>query len=139
MKLAALLAEARASLAASGIDDPNLDARLIVEHFSGTDRADAIGRPDMPVSPEARQAIEAAIARRAAGEPVHRILGFREFYGLRLNLSSERDGGVAKQAGGHDPSLRARLSHSHRPSPQGLRIGSVPDGRERRRSGSFLG
>jgi release factor glutamine methyltransferase len=89
VKLAALLAEARASLAASGIDDPNLDARLIVEHFSGTDRADAIGRPDMPVSPEARQAIEAAIARRAAGEPVHRILGFREFYGLRLNLSSE--------------------------------------------------
>jgi release factor glutamine methyltransferase len=89
MKLAALLAEARASLAASGIDDPNLDARLIVEHFSGTDRADAIGRPDIPVGAEAVDSIRLAIARRAAGEPVHRILGFREFYGLRLNLSSE--------------------------------------------------
>ena len=27
--------------------------------------------------------------RRLAGEPVHRILGFREFYGLRLALSPE--------------------------------------------------
>jgi release factor glutamine methyltransferase len=89
MKLAALLAEARASLAASGIDDPNLDARLIVEHFSATTQVDAIGRPDIPVGAEAVDSIRRAIARRAAGEPVHRILGFREFYGLRLNLSSE--------------------------------------------------
>jgi release factor glutamine methyltransferase len=29
------------------------------------------------------------VARRAAGEPVHRILGFREFYGLKLFLSPE--------------------------------------------------
>jgi release factor glutamine methyltransferase len=87
MKLAALLAEARASLAASGIDDPNLDARLIVEHFSATTQVDAIGRPDIPVGAEAVDSIRLAIARRAAGEPVHRILGFREFYGLRLNLS----------------------------------------------------
>jgi release factor glutamine methyltransferase len=89
MKLAALFAEARASLAASGIDDPNLDARLIVEHFSATTQVDAIGRPDIPVGAEAVDSIRRAIARRAAGEPVHRILGFREFYGLRLNLSSE--------------------------------------------------
>jgi release factor glutamine methyltransferase len=89
VKLAALLAEARASLAASGIDDPNLDARLIVEHFSATTQVDAIGRPDIPVGAEAVDSIRLAIARRAAGEPVHRILGFREFYGLRLNLSSE--------------------------------------------------
>jgi release factor glutamine methyltransferase len=34
-------------------------------------------------------AIDEAVARRAAGEPVHRILGFREFYGLRLALSPQ--------------------------------------------------
>ena len=33
--------------------------------------------------------IEDALARRLAGEPVHRILGFREFYGLKLALSAE--------------------------------------------------
>src|SRR5690606_27229608 len=44
---------------------------------------------DMAVDPNAVAAIRQAIARRAAGEPVHRILGFREFYGLRLFLSCE--------------------------------------------------
>lgn len=89
MKLSDLLAESRASLAEVGITDAKLDARLIVEHFSGTTRSDAIGRPDMPVGAEAVDTIRQAVARRLAGEPVHRILGFREFYGLRLNLSTE--------------------------------------------------
>ena len=43
----------------------------------------------MPIGPEAVAAIRQAIARRVAGEPVHRILGFRDFYGLRLFLSPE--------------------------------------------------
>ena len=43
----------------------------------------------MAIGPEAVAAIRQAIARRVAGEPVHRILGFRDFYGLRLFLSPE--------------------------------------------------
>jgi release factor glutamine methyltransferase len=89
VNLKTLLAESYASLKEVGIDDAKLDARLIVEHFSGTSQADAIGRPETPVSTEAVAAIRRAIARRAAGEPVHRILGFRDFYGLRLHLSPE--------------------------------------------------
>ncbi len=89
MKLSALLAESRASLAEAGIEDAKLDSRLLVEHFSGTTQADAIGRPDLLVSPEAVVAVRQAISRRAAGEPVHRILGFRHFYGLKLFLSPE--------------------------------------------------
>ena len=41
------------------------------------------------VSSDEVVAIRRAIARRIAGEPVHRILGFRDFYGLRLFLSPE--------------------------------------------------
>lgn len=89
MGLAALHQEARASLTEAGIGDARLDARLIVEHFSGTTQADVIGRPDIPIGAEVVRAIRAATARRAAGEPVHRILGFREFYGLKLFLSPE--------------------------------------------------
>lgn len=85
--LGALLQRAREILAAQGIDDAALDARLIVEHFSGTTRADAIARPEQALDTAATDAIEAAIARRRRGEPVHRILGFREFYGLKLELS----------------------------------------------------
>jgi len=62
---------------------------MLVEHFTGTNRTDAVSNPETPVSAQAEEAISAAIARRISGEPVHRILGFREFYGLRLFLSPE--------------------------------------------------
>lgn len=87
--LGGMLRQARERLAAQGIDDPALDARLIVEHFSGTSRADAIARPEQVLEASVVQAIKAAIVRRESGEPVHRILGFREFYGLKLELSAD--------------------------------------------------
>lgn len=87
--LGPLLREARARLMAAAVDDPALDARLIVEHYSGTTRTQAIADPERTVDRNAIAAIDAALRRRADGEPVHRILGYREFYGLRLSLSPE--------------------------------------------------
>jgi release factor glutamine methyltransferase len=87
--LGPLLREARARLAAASVDEPALDARLIVEHFSGTNRTQAIADPQREIGRDAVAAIDAALRRRAGGEPVHRILGYREFYGLRLSLSPE--------------------------------------------------
>lgn len=87
--LGGMLRQAKERLAAQGVDDPALDARLIVEHFSGTSRADAIARPGQVLDASVAKAIEAAISRRESGEPVHRILGFREFYGLKLELSPD--------------------------------------------------
>ncbi|MCA0278642.1 MAG: peptide chain release factor N(5)-glutamine methyltransferase [Proteobacteria bacterium] len=85
--LSELLRHARARLAGAGITDAAFDARLIVEYFSGTTRTDAISTPDRIIMQVVE--IEAALDRRIAGEPVHRILGFREFYGMRLGLSAE--------------------------------------------------
>ncbi|WP_217572620.1 peptide chain release factor N(5)-glutamine methyltransferase [Mesorhizobium sp. GbtcB19] len=87
--LGPLLRAARERLAAAGIADPALDSRLIVEHFSGTTRTQAIAEPGQQVASAALSVIETALRRRVAGEPVHRILGYREFYGLRLSLSPE--------------------------------------------------
>lgn len=87
--LAGLLAASRAALAEAGVDDSGFDARMIVEYFSGTTRTDAIARPDMTVDSPAVESVHKAISRRAAGEPVHRILGFRDFYGMKLFLSAE--------------------------------------------------
>lgn len=87
--LGPLLREARHRLAAAGVADPALDAWLLVEHFSGTTRTQAIAEPSQTVRADAIAAIDVALRRRVAGEPVHRILGFREFYGLRLGLSPE--------------------------------------------------
>ncbi|MFC5387191.1 peptide chain release factor N(5)-glutamine methyltransferase [Aquamicrobium segne] len=89
LTLAALLQSARQKLTESAIEDPAFDSRLLVEHFTGTSRSDAIARPDMPVKASIVAQVEAALERRSRGEPVHRILGFREFYGLSLSLSSQ--------------------------------------------------
>jgi release factor glutamine methyltransferase len=87
--LGPLLRTAKQRLAAAGIADAGLDSRLIVEHFSGATRIQAIAEPGRPVDAVALAAVESALRRRVAGEPVHRILGYREFYGLRLSLSPE--------------------------------------------------
>lgn len=85
MTLAELIREARQALA--GLPGAGLDARLLVEHFTGTNRTDALARPGHEIPAEAVSSVHAAISRRIAGEPVHRILGRREFYGLDLGLS----------------------------------------------------
>jgi release factor glutamine methyltransferase len=87
--LGEILRTARARLTVPFIDDPAMEARMIVEHFSGTSRADAISTPDRPIEAETVAAIDAALQRRLAHEPVHRIFGFRDFHGLRLSLSPE--------------------------------------------------
>ncbi|MEO9336660.1 peptide chain release factor N(5)-glutamine methyltransferase [Mesorhizobium sp. SB112] len=87
--LASLLGAAKARLAAGGIEDPALDARLIVEHFTDSDRLDFVRTPDRIIEAETVSAVDTALTRRLDGEPVHRILGFREFYGLKLSLAAE--------------------------------------------------
>lgn len=87
--LGALLKVARARLAAAGAATPELDARLLLEHFTGATRTDMIARPEQVVEAAELAAVATALERRAGGEPVHRILGFREFHGLRLSLSPD--------------------------------------------------
>jgi release factor glutamine methyltransferase len=87
--LAAVLALARQRLREGHLDDPALEARMIVQHFSGTDRREAISSPERIVPADQAAQIEAALSRRLAGEPIHRIFGWRDFYGLRLKLSPD--------------------------------------------------
>ena len=85
MRLSELIAETRAALGT--MPEASLDARLIVQHFTATTATDAISRPETPIAAEAVTAVRAAVGRRRRGEPVHRILGFRAFHGLTLQLS----------------------------------------------------
>lgn len=87
--LAALLRDSRQRLAKAGVDDPGFEARLIVEHFSDTTQTKAITHPDCQVETQVTKQVAEAIERRFAGEPLYRILGYREFYGLKLTLSPE--------------------------------------------------
>jgi release factor glutamine methyltransferase len=85
--LSALHRHSRQRLEEGGVNDSAFDARLIVEHFTGTNRTDAISDPEREIGPVTVAAVESALRRRIAHEPVHRILGRRAFYGLDLKLS----------------------------------------------------
>ncbi len=74
-------------LRAAGIDKPALDARVMLMHATGLSTADLYAWPDKPVPPEALARIDAMAARRAAREPLARILGEREFWGLPFILA----------------------------------------------------
>ena len=87
--LGPLLRHVRRVLEAAGVAEAALDARLIVEHATGATRTDLLLSPGRAVRPEGARAAAAMLERRLAGEPVFRILGHREFHGLRLALSPE--------------------------------------------------
>jgi release factor glutamine methyltransferase len=85
---AAILAAA-ARLAASGIPDSRLDARLLAAAVLGVDPKALFGRPEFPLSPDQSARLDAFVARRAAREPVSRIIGRRGFWTLDLMLGPD--------------------------------------------------
>ena len=71
----------RAARLLAHTDAPALTAQLLLCHVLGVDRVALIAHSEEVVPPEAETLLEALLARRAAGEPLAYILGFREFYG----------------------------------------------------------
>jgi len=69
-------------LRANGSDSPRLDAELLLGRAVGVDRTVLIAHPTAPVGTDAEAAFLADVERRAAGEPVAYIRGFKEFHGL---------------------------------------------------------
>ena len=84
MTVAEALREAARRLAPSS-DTGRLDAELLMGHALGVSRSDLLLRHmDGPAPP----AFAALIERRAAHEPVAYILGYQEFYGLKLQVDN---------------------------------------------------
>jgi release factor glutamine methyltransferase len=88
---ASSIAGARRALArmfaAAGLDTPALDARILVGHALGLDHAALAAAAERAVSAPERDRIAALAARRLAREPVARIVGRREFWGLPLRIT----------------------------------------------------
>jgi len=89
MTLSALQKQMRERFEAAGLPTPRDDARLLLLETLGISLTDLVTRPDEPVDPARLDVVNARMERRLHGEPVHRILGHREFYGLQLGLSAE--------------------------------------------------
>ncbi len=83
----ALLHEVRARFAEADLDDPATEARILVGGLLRLSSTELVTRGADAVLLEDVEKARAAIGRRLNHEPVHRILGEREFYGLPLQLS----------------------------------------------------
>ena len=83
----AALKEAVAYLRSLRLETPVLDARLIVQHALGTDWEALFLGPDHALNDDDRARVSTGLARRAAREPVARIIGRRHFWTLDLHVS----------------------------------------------------
>jgi release factor glutamine methyltransferase len=80
----------QALLAAHAMGVARLDAQMLCLHACGRDaldRAWLLAHESDPLSPEQSRQLDAMLARRAHGEPVAYITGFKEFFGLRLSIT----------------------------------------------------
>jgi len=76
-----------ARLQSAGIEEPGLDARLLVGAALRLDLTGIVTQAARQLTPEEAARLEAYAQRRLAHEPVARILGAREFWGLPFQLS----------------------------------------------------
>lgn len=72
-----------------GIETPELDARIIVGHVLGLDHTALTTQSSRVLTAEEGGVIAELSARRLAREPVARILGRKEFWGLPLKINAE--------------------------------------------------
>ncbi len=87
LKVQAFVARMRDRLQDAGVPEPLTDVRLLAGEVIGFSLTDFVLNGTRLISETEAEQIASLIARRAKGEPVHRILGHREFYGLDLLLS----------------------------------------------------
>lgn len=114
--------ELTALFAGAGLDTPRLDARLLVGHALALEPSLLFARTDRVLRPHEAETVRALSARRLAHEPVSRIVGRREFWGLDFTL----DGSTLDPRPDTETIVSAALALKHRlpPAPRILDLGT---------------
>ena len=85
------LADARRALAgkfrSAGLDSPDLDARILAGHAFGLSHAALITNATRELGTDETRTLDALAERRLNGEPIARITGIKEFWGLELGIN----------------------------------------------------
>jgi release factor glutamine methyltransferase len=79
-----LVVEVATALRDAGTPSPRLDAELLVGHAFGRDRAWLHAHPDAELGPAEASMLAGWVERRASGEPIAYIRGFKEWLSLRI-------------------------------------------------------
>lgn len=66
------------------VENPRLDAQLLLGHVLGKERSYLYSYPDQELDELQQNQWQALLARRALGEPVAYLVGSKEFYGLEF-------------------------------------------------------
>jgi release factor glutamine methyltransferase len=85
--IGAAIDDAAAALAAAGLDEPRRHARRLLAATLDLSDAAVFAHPERPLSIVERARVCEALHRMAAREPLSRIVGRREFWGLEMLLS----------------------------------------------------
>ena len=80
---------ARARLKAAGIDQPAIDARLMLEAAANATRTDIVTDPYRLVTAEQSAMLDSYLARRERREPISHILGRKGFWKIMLNVTPD--------------------------------------------------
>jgi release factor glutamine methyltransferase len=83
------LAGAAAALAAAGFDQPRRHARRLLAAALDRSQAELFANPEGTLSTAQEERIAAMLGRMIAHEPLSRIVGRREFWGLEFTLSCD--------------------------------------------------
>jgi release factor glutamine methyltransferase len=75
--------------AAAALESPELDARLIIGSVLNLDHTAIIAQADRSLSRRERELVVARAARRLGGEPIARIKGVKEFWGLPFGITKD--------------------------------------------------
>jgi len=87
--LGSLLAEAAAALTQAKVGEPRRRARRLVSSTLALSPADLLAHPERAVDERATDRVRVALARMVDREPLSRILGRREFWGMEFGLSTD--------------------------------------------------
>jgi release factor glutamine methyltransferase len=86
VSVAATVGWATAALAAAGVENPRLDAQLLLGHLLGLSRAALLAAPERQLRAAESARYAALVARRRAGEPLAYITGTREWLDMTLQV-----------------------------------------------------
>ncbi|MGH7064192.1 MAG: peptide chain release factor N(5)-glutamine methyltransferase [Stellaceae bacterium] len=87
--LGSLLEEAACAFTAAAFDDPRRQARRLVSSALGLSPTVLVSQPRRDLAAYEAACVRASLRRMLAGEPLSRIAGRREFWGLEFSLSPD--------------------------------------------------
>ena len=67
----------------------NLEAWILIKHYTNLSDADLIGLNDIPLTSEQSTQLANAVDQRLQGRPISKIIGYREFYGRNFFVTDD--------------------------------------------------